>query len=142
MQEYRWPRTKPITNGKKTSTNVDYALVKIETDQGMTGIGLGHGGEVERALVAKFAELLVGEDPVDVERLWHKMWVPKLVGRRGLSTRAISAIDIGLWDIRAKAAGMPLWKMLGGYRDRVPTYVAGGYYEEGKGLRELAQEME
>ena len=142
MQEYRWPRTKPITNGKHTYTHVDYALVKIGTDQGITGIGLGHGGAIERAIIDHLAAILIGEDPVDVERLWHKMWVPKLVGRRGLTTRAISAIDIGLWDIRAKAANMPLWKMLGGFRDRVPTYVAGGYYEEGKGLRELAQEME
>ena len=63
------------------------------------------------------------------------MWVPKLIGRRGLTTRAISAIDIGLWDIRAKVAGLPLYKLLGGFRDRVPTYIAGGYYEEGKGLQ-------
>ena len=142
MQEYRWPRTRPITNGKHTYTHVDYALVKISTDQGITGIGLGHGGAVERAIVAHLAPMLIGEDPIDVERLWHKMWVPKLVGRRGLTTRAISAIDIGLWDIRGKVANLPLYKLLGGYRDRVPTYVAGGYYEEGKGLRELAQEME
>jgi D-arabinonate dehydratase len=69
------------------------------------------------------------------------MWVPKLIGRRGITTRAISAIDIGLWDLRAKVAGLPLYKLLGGYRDRVPTYIAGGYYEEGKGHKELAQEM-
>ena len=142
LQEYRWPRAKPITNGKHTYTHVDYALVRIATDQGIEGIGLGHGGEIERAVIARLTPLLVGEDPIDVERLWHKMWVPKLIGRRGLTTRAISAIDIGLWDIRAKAANLPLYKMLGGFRDRVPTYVAGGYYEPGKGLRELAQEME
>jgi L-alanine-DL-glutamate epimerase-like enolase superfamily enzyme len=70
------------------------------------------------------------------------MWIPKLIGRRGMTTRTISALDIGLWDIRAKVAGLPLYKLLGGFRDRVPTYVAGGYYEEGKGLKELAQEME
>jgi D-arabinonate dehydratase len=69
------------------------------------------------------------------------MWVPKIMGRRGLTTRAISAIDIGLWDLRAKVAGLPLYKLLGGFRDRVPTYIAGGYYEEGKGLKELQQEM-
>jgi D-arabinonate dehydratase len=142
LQEYRWPRAKPITNGKHTYTHVDYALVKITTDEGITGIGLGHGGAIERAIIAHLAPLLIGEDPLCVERLWHKMWVPKLTGRRGLTTRAISAIDIGLWDIRGKAANMPLFKLLGGYRDRVPTYVAGGYYEEGKGLKELAQEME
>jgi L-alanine-DL-glutamate epimerase-like enolase superfamily enzyme len=142
LEEYRWPRTKPITNGKHTYTHVDYALVKIATDEGITGLGLGHGGSIERAVIERLAGELVGEDPRNVERLWAKMWVPKLIGRRGLTTRAISAIDIGLWDIRGKAANMPLHQMLGGYRDRVPTYVAGGYYEEGKGLRELAQEME
>src|SRR5216684_5065725 len=142
MQEYRWPRAKPITNGKHTYTHVDYALVKIATDAGITGIGLGHGGEIERAIIAHLAPMLVGEDPIRVEHLWHKMWVPKLIGRRGLTTRAISAIDIGLWDIRAKVARMPLYKLLGGFRNRMPTNIAGGYYEEGKGLRELQEEME
>ncbi len=142
LQEYRWARTVPITNGKHTYTHVNYALVKISTDDGITGIGLGHGGGIERATIEHLKPLLIGEDPIDVERLWHKMWVPKLIGRRGITTRAISAIDIGLWDIRGKAANMPLYKLLGGFRDRVPGYIAGGYYEEGKGLRELAKEME
>jgi L-alanine-DL-glutamate epimerase-like enolase superfamily enzyme len=140
-EEFRWPRHKPISNGKHTYTHAGLSLVKIETDAGVTGIGLGGGGLIGRATVETLKKELIGEDPIDVERLWHKMWVPKLIGRRGLTTRAISAIDIGLWDIRAKVAGMPLYKLLGGYRDRVPTYVAGGYYEEGKGLRELQQEM-
>jgi len=141
-REYRWPRHKPIANGKHTYTHVSFAVVEIETDDGITGIGLGGAGGIERATIQHLTPLLIGEDPIDVERLWHKLWVPKLVGRRGLTTRAIAAIDIGLWDIRAKAARLPLYKLLGGFRDRVPTYIAGGYYEEGKGLRELAQEME
>jgi L-alanine-DL-glutamate epimerase-like enolase superfamily enzyme len=142
VQEYRWPRARPITNGKHTYTHVNYALIRITTDAGITGNGLGHGGGIERATVEHLTPLLIGEDPIDVERLWHKMWVPKLIGRRGMTTRTISAIDIGLWDIKAKAAGLPLYKLLGGYRDRVPAYIAGGYYEEGKGLPELAAEME
>ena len=141
-REYRWPRHKPIANGKHTYTHVNFAVVEIETDDGITGIGLGGAGGIERATIEHLKPLLIGEDPIDVERLWHKLWVPKLVGRRGLTTRAISAIDIGLWDIRAKFANLPLYKLLGGFRDRVPTYIAGGYYEEGKGLRELAREME
>src|SRR5215472_16936338 len=140
-EEYRWPRHKPISNGLHTYTHSGLDLVRIDTDEGITGIGLGAGGEVGRATVARLSGELIGEDPIDVERLWHRMWIPKLIGRRGLTTRAISAIDIGLWDIRAKVAGMPLYKLLGGYRDRVPTYIAGGCYEEGKGLRELQQEM-
>jgi L-alanine-DL-glutamate epimerase-like enolase superfamily enzyme len=142
MEEYRWPRPKPIANGKHTYTHVNYALVKIVTDEGITGIGLGSGGAIEHATVDHLAPMLIGEDPLRVEHLWAKMWVPKLIGRRGITTRAISGIDIGLWDIRAKAAGLPLWKLLGGYRERVPTYIAGGYYEERKGIRELQQEME
>jgi L-alanine-DL-glutamate epimerase-like enolase superfamily enzyme len=114
VQEYRWPRAKPITNGKHTYTHVNYALIKITTDAGIIGNGLGHGGAIERATVQHLTPLLIGEDPIDVERLWHKMWVPKLIGRRGMTTRTISAIDIGLWDIRAKAANLPLYKLLGG----------------------------
>lgn len=140
-EEYRWPRHKPISNGLHTYTHAGLDLVKIETDEGITGIGLGGGGPVGRATIGVLTKELLGEDPIDVERLWHKMWIPKLIGRRGLTTRAISALDIGLWDIRAKTAGLPLYKLLGGFRDRVPTYIAGGYYEEGKGLKELAQEM-
>jgi D-arabinonate dehydratase len=140
-EEYKWPRHKPITNGLHTYTHAGLGLVKIETDEGTTGIGLGATGAIQRATVEHLKKELIGEDPIDVERLWHKMWVPKLIGRRGLTTRAISAIDIGLWDIRAKRAGLPLYKLLGGFRDRVPTYIAGGYYEEGKGLKELQREM-
>jgi len=140
-EEYKWPRHKPISNGLHTYTHAGLELVRIETDEGITGIGLGAGGAIGRATVETLKPVLIGEDPIDVERLWHKMWIPKLIGRRGMTTRAISAIDIGLWDIRAKVAGLPLYKLLGGFRDRVPTYVAGGYYEEGKGLRELQQEM-
>jgi D-arabinonate dehydratase len=138
---YRWPRHKPITNGKHTYTHAGVGLVTIETDEGITGTGLGSINPIVQAAIEHFTPQLLGEDPLDVERLWHKLWVPKLVGRCGLTTRAISAIDIGLWDLRAKVAGMPLYKLLGGFRDRVPTYVAGGYYEEGKGLPELAQEI-
>ena len=138
---YRWPRPRPITNGKHTYTHTGVCLVAIETDEGISGIGVGTDRPLVQAGVEHFRPMLIGEDPINVERLWEKMWVPKLVGRRGMTTRAISAIDIALWDLRAKVANMPLYRMLGGYRDALPTYVAGGYYEDGKGLKELAAEM-
>jgi D-arabinonate dehydratase len=140
-EEYKWPRHKPITNGLHTYTHSGLGLVKIKTDEGTEGIGLGGTGGIQRATIERLKQDLIGEDPINTERLWHKMWVPKLIGRRGLTTRAISAVDIGLWDLRAKVAGMPLYKMLGGFRNRMPTYIAGGYYEEGKGLKELGDEM-
>ena len=89
----------PIRNGKHTYTHSGLGIVKIETDENVTGIGLGGTGLVGQATIEGLKHELIGEDPIDVERLWHKMWVPKIVGRRGLTTRAISAIDIGLWDI-------------------------------------------
>ena len=140
-ESFRWPRHKPITNGLHTYTHSGLGVVRVETDDDLTGIGIGSLDSVVKAAVERFAADLIGKDPLDIERHWHDMWVPKLVGRRGLTTRAIAAIDIALWDLKAKAAGMPLYKLLGGYRNRVPTYVAGGYYEDGKGLDELAREM-
>jgi hypothetical protein len=81
-QEYRWPRMVPITNGKHTYTHVDFAVVLIHTDIGVTGVGLGNGGEIWRAVIKRLARELVGKDPVNVEGLWDKMWIPKLIGRR------------------------------------------------------------
>jgi L-alanine-DL-glutamate epimerase-like enolase superfamily enzyme len=140
-ETYKWPRHKPISNGLHTYTHSGLGLIKIHTDEGTMGVGVGSTGGVAGATIEHLKPELIGEDPINVERLWHKMWIPKLIGRRGLTTRAISGIDIALWDLRAKVAGMPLYKMLGGFRNRMPTYIAGGYYEEGKGLKELQQEM-
>jgi L-alanine-DL-glutamate epimerase-like enolase superfamily enzyme len=143
---YRWPRHKPITNGLYTYTHSGINAVFIETDEGVTGVGLGSGiqdaPKVGLAILDHLKQVLIGRDPLDIERHWHEMWRPKLVGRRGITTRVISGVDIALWDLKAKFAGMPLYKLLGGFSNSVDTYIAGGYYEEGKGLRELALEME
>ncbi|MBI4305892.1 MAG: mandelate racemase/muconate lactonizing enzyme family protein [Chloroflexi bacterium] len=143
---FRWPRHKPIRNGLYTYTHSGLNVVKIETDEGVTGVGLFGGmqdsPEVGVAMIGHFKQALIGRDPLDNERHWHEMWRPKLVGRRGITTRVISGIDIALWDLKGKVAGLPLYKLLGGFTDRVDTYIAGGYYEEGKGLKELALEME
>ena len=146
METYRWPMAKPIRNGKYVYTHQGLDVIKIETDEGITGIGLGGGvteaEDIGRSIAEHLKQCVVGQDPFDTERIWDDMWQPKLVGRRGITTRVISAIDIALWDVKGKACNLPLYKMLGGYTDSVPVYIAGGYYEEGKGLEELAAEME
>jgi L-alanine-DL-glutamate epimerase-like enolase superfamily enzyme len=148
VQVYAWPRLKPIRNGKYTYTTVILNLVHVQTNDGLTGIGWGGGmvsgrpGEVVCGLVEHFKPVLIGEDPFNYRRIWHNMWQPKIVGRRGTTTQVISAIDIALWDLMGKALGKSVHKLLGAYTDRIPAYIAGGYYEEGKGLKELAQEME
>ena len=76
-ETYKWPRPKPISNGKHTYSHVGFGLVKVETDEGLTGIGMGGTNQVERATIEHLKVKLIGEDPLNVERLWHKMWVPK-----------------------------------------------------------------
>ena len=142
LETFSWPLLRPISNAAITLSRGGMTLVKIITDAGVTGIGNGYAKPVIRTAIEQFRQLLIGEDPLNVERIWQKMYSPKAVGRRGLTTQAISAIDIGLWDLRAKVAGMPAYKLLGGFRDRVPVYIAGGYYAAGKGVRELQTEME
>ena len=146
METYLWPRTKPIRNGMYVYPNAGLNVVHIDTDEGVSGVGLAGGieeaPEVGRVISEHLKQYVVGQDPFDTERIWDAMWQPKLVGRRGITTRVISGIDIALWDIKGKVANRPVYKLLGGYADKVPVYVAGGYYEEGKGLEELASEME
>ncbi len=146
METYRWPRAVPIRNGLHVYATAGLNVIKLETDEGVTGIGLGGGvleaEDIGRSIAEHLKQYVVGRDPFENERIWDDMWVPKLVGRRGITTRVISAIDIGLWDLKGKAAGQPLYKLLGGYTDKIPVYIAGGYYEDGKGLKELAEETE
>lgn len=73
---------------------------------------------------------MLGEDANDIGRIWQKLvWAGALVGRSGLSTQAIAAIDIALWDLKARRAGVSLAKLIGAYRDEVPCYnTPGGFF--------------
>ena len=114
----------------------DDLVVLVHTDEGITGIGEvdsapevvaalihGHGSH---AVAIGLRELLVGEDPLHVERLWHKMYRGTIyVGRRGVTVHAISGIDIALWDIKGKALGKPVCELIGEpLRDRVRAYAS------------------
>lgn len=138
VEKYRWPKEKPIANGKHVYTHNDLNLLIVETDEGITGYGCSWAIEFADSM----GKAIIGQDPLNNERLWQKTYVPKFIGRRGTSAKTVSAIDIALWDIKAKAANMPLYRLLGGYRENIPCYVAGGYYAPGKGIRELQAEME
>jgi L-alanine-DL-glutamate epimerase-like enolase superfamily enzyme len=123
-------------------------LVEVETDDGLIGLGeAAHlGGPLRSTQAVIDGELrdhLLGEDPRDIERLWEQMYQRSYKhARGGILIAAMSGIDIALWDLRGKMAGMPLWRLLGGYRRRVPAYAGPGLYAEGKGIKELCQEME
>src|SRR5436190_2600931 len=120
-------------------------LVEIETDERVIGIGeAGVGGGSTRDVIEKqLRPMLIGEDPLLIEGLWQKMFArTRQYGRRGIVMNAISGIDIALWDIAGKVARMPLYRLLGGCRDRVEAYASGGFYQEGKGVDDLAGEAE
>jgi L-alanine-DL-glutamate epimerase-like enolase superfamily enzyme len=113
-------------------------IVKVTTDAGLTGYAdLETQPHVARAIVNAPSEgsvtgflglrsVLLGEDPFEVERLWHKMYMASVYyGRRGAAIQVISGIDIALWDIIGKSTGQPIYKLLGaGYRDKVRAYAS------------------
>ena len=107
METYRWKRAKPIRNGMYVYPTAGLNVVKVETDEGVTGVGLAGGvqgaEEIGKAILDHFAQVVVGQDPFDTEKIWDDLWQPKLVGRRGITTRVISGIDIALWDLKGKA---------------------------------------
>jgi L-alanine-DL-glutamate epimerase-like enolase superfamily enzyme len=124
-----------------------YILVWIDTDTGHTGIGYTYagtvGGQAVRELVqSALAPLLLGQDPRLIERHWTAMYQEVLLGgRRGAALRAISAVDIALWDLLGKITGLALYRLLGGCADEVPVYASGGYYRPGDPLDNIREEM-
>ena len=114
----------------------DDLVIRIHTDEGITGIGeVDSSPELVQALVqapsshavaVSLRDALIGENPLDVERLWQKMYRGLIYfGRRGIAVHAISGLDIALWDIKGKALGKPVYELLGTpHRDRVRAYAS------------------
>ena len=106
----------------------------LQTDEGLTGLGytlaFGGGGAeaIQVYLETRLKPLLLHEDPLMIGRLWERMYrADRGIRRQGVAAYAISALDIGLWDLAGKVAGLPLFKLWGGVRDRVPVYGSGGW---------------
>ncbi len=124
-----------VLGGGLRITEREYLLVVLITDTGLTGVGWSYtrGGDLAGVVRRNLQPLMEGENPLDGERLWEKMYqATRFIGRSGLVMRALSAIDIALWDLKAQAAGLPLSVLLGGYRTEVPVLMAGMYYTEGR----------
>ncbi|OLB14618.1 MAG: hypothetical protein DMD90_02570 [Candidatus Rokuibacteriota bacterium] len=109
-------------------------IAQIATDEGITGLGyslaFGGGGAeaIKVYLDTRLAPLVIGQDPLFVERLWERMFRgDRGIKRQGVAAYAISALDIGLWDIAGKAARLPLYKLWGAVTDRVTAYGSGGW---------------
>lgn len=132
----------------RTVSSRFYTLVKVTGSDGVTGIGFCYAGSRAGKLATLavrdlFAEVLIGQDPTRTEGLWNAMYQEGLLqGRAGSVQRALSALDIALWDHNAQAVRLPLHRYLGAVStDTVPAYASGGYYRDGKSADDLAEEM-
>ncbi|HEX4797786.1 MAG TPA: mandelate racemase/muconate lactonizing enzyme family protein [Burkholderiales bacterium] len=122
-------------------------VAEIATDEGIRGLGyslvFGGGGAeaVQVYLETRLKPVLLGEDALFVERLWEKMFRADMgIRKQGVAAYALSALDIGLWDIAGKAAGLPLYKLWGAVSDRIPAYGSGGWSKYSE--RELVAEAQ
>ena len=134
--------------GPRTETHA--IIVKVETDEGLTGLGEVHPGygrtrgachSIKAIVEKELAPEILGEDPTCPEYIWEKMYngprtelalsyghAAARMGRRGVTVCAMGGIDMALWDIYAQSLGVPIYKLLGGgYRTRIPAYASGGH---------------
>jgi L-alanine-DL-glutamate epimerase-like enolase superfamily enzyme len=145
------PPENRVALGIGTAIKRDAVVVKVTTAGGLVGWGESHHGRAHTA-VAKLIEttlrqLVLGMDAADVVGVWQKIYDKQLAshGMGAGTCLAMSGIDMALWDIRGKAAGMPLYKLLGGARRPVPAYAGGvslGYQPPAQLLEELGKSLE
>ena len=124
---------KVFTGRQRPMTEVNFLFCELETADGVSGVGFSYskraGGPAQFAHAREVADNLIGEDPSDIDRLRVKLlWAGASVGRSGVAVQAIAAIDVALWDLKSKRAGLPLSKLIGAHRDSVRCYnTSGGF---------------
>ncbi len=135
----------PFAFSQFTYTQRDAMLVRIRTDEGLEGWGEAYGpADLSAVAVDKFfGPLIVGRDPRDVEAIWASLYARSIdYGQKGVLLAALSAIDIALWDIKARAAGVPLYRLLGGEETASIRCYATGFYWSGEEPLEVKFERE
>jgi L-alanine-DL-glutamate epimerase-like enolase superfamily enzyme len=128
------PMQAASSTGKKGGPvdKVNMPIIFITTEDGTTGVGYSWsllGGDTATRCILRddFAPLLIDEDALDHERLWHRLYRRlQTSGRRGLVIQAQAAVDLALWDIKGKIAKMQVYKLLGGRRESAPVYYSDG----------------
>lgn len=141
------PLANPIAFSTRRIDARHYTLVRIECSDGTVGRGFCHGGTSYGGLATDairhlFRSRLIGQDPHCTEAIWQDLYQDSLLnGRAGAVMRALSAVDVALWDRNARSVGLPLWRYMGSYqRETVPAYGSGGYYVAG-GPDEVREEI-
>jgi L-alanine-DL-glutamate epimerase-like enolase superfamily enzyme len=140
------PLPRPVAWSNVRVAEREFVFVWVRAESGAEGMGFTVGSRfpggarvIHTVIDAVLRPVLMGRDAAEIERLWEDMYFRGLLlGTRGALMRAISAVDIALWDLLAKAAGRRLCDVLGRYRDSVPAYASGGYYYDDDPDRDLA----
>ena len=135
----------------KTAGTQDTVIIRIRTDEGLEGIGEADASpEVVKSIIdapyshtiaCGLREILIGEDPLETDRIWSKMYRRTMYyGRRGVVITAMAAVDLALWDLKGKALNQPIWRLLGGrHHDRIPAYASILFGRDGSETCEIAQ---
>ena len=129
-QLYRIPPAVHIQDAIQKVSHWEFIISTVKTDAGISGTGFaytnGMGGSAIRELVETYlTPLVIGRDPIDIERIWRGCWWElHSLGSAGVTRFALAAIDIALWDILAQHAKVPLYRLLGGSRDRISAYAS------------------
>ena len=138
VQAVRIPVARPTRISTRLLGARDFVIVTVERD-GAVGSGYTYAGTTGGSVVAQLvsevlAPVVLAADPDDVVGIWESMFQESLlIGRRGAALRAMSAVDMALWDLTAVRAGLPLAVLLGGSLAPIPAYASGGYYRPDDG---------
>ena len=141
------PLEKPVKTAIHDIQSACALLVFVDTDEGITGesylFALGAKRlAVFREMVLSLKDVVIDQNPLYTEKIWHAMWRDiNFFGHKGVSVFGMSAIDTACWDIAGKACGLPLYQLLGAYRDSVPVYASGGLWTSAS-IDELVEEAE
>lgn len=134
QRPFRWRAGLP---GSGTTTV--NAQLTIHTDAGVTGVArMSHGRIIADLVDRRLRDVLVGADPLLKEDLWEQVWEVDRIEE--LPIYALGLADIALWDITAKVAGLPLYKVIGGYRDRIPAYASTVTFETTEEFLDVADQ--
>ncbi len=109
------------------------SLMLVHTDTGETGVGAAysHPDLVRTIVEGNLRAHLIGMDPAEIDGIWDKLYgLTRWYGRKGAAMSAIGGIDIALWDLRGKAAGTPVWKLLGGKQGKAAAYASGLFWHD------------
>lgn len=119
---YRWRDGLPVRGDGPPGTKVQTSILKVETEEGITGSAGSRHGQYVASLVERRLKYFIGLDPLLTENLWHRIWEVDRVEEFQVHT--IGMLDLACWDIKSQAAGMPVYKMLGGNNPKVPAYAS------------------